>query len=106
VDKWVEDVRNERGNEVIIFLVGNKIDLSEGRVVSAEDSATKAKALNVTFVETSAKGGINIKSLFRQIAQELPGMRDVELGNSDFGDTVYITPHAQAKKSASGNCKC
>lgn len=31
--KWIEDVRNERGNDVIIILVGNKTDLSEKRQV-------------------------------------------------------------------------
>ena len=29
VPRWVEDVRSERGNEVIILLVGNKVDLTE-----------------------------------------------------------------------------
>ena len=29
--KWVEDVRSERGNEVVIMLVGNKTDLSDRR---------------------------------------------------------------------------
>lgn len=31
--KWVEDVRAERGNEVIIALVGNKTDLNDKRYV-------------------------------------------------------------------------
>ena len=31
--KWIEDVRNERGNDVIIVLVGNKTDASERRQV-------------------------------------------------------------------------
>jgi len=31
--KWVEDVRAERGNDVIIALVGNKTDLSDKRYV-------------------------------------------------------------------------
>lgn len=29
--KWIDDVRAERGNQVIIVLVGNKTDLSEKR---------------------------------------------------------------------------
>jgi Ras-related protein Rab-6A len=29
--KWIEDVRSERGNDVIIVLVGNKADLSDKR---------------------------------------------------------------------------
>ena len=31
VDKWVEDVRQERGDDVIIMLVGNKTDLADKR---------------------------------------------------------------------------
>jgi GTPase SAR1 family protein len=29
--KWIDDVRVERGNDVIIVLVGNKTDLNEKR---------------------------------------------------------------------------
>ena len=29
--KWVDDVRTERGSDVIIMLVGNKTDLSDKR---------------------------------------------------------------------------
>lgn len=29
--KWIEDVRTERGRDVIIMLVGNKTDLSDKR---------------------------------------------------------------------------
>ena len=29
--KWIDDVRNERGGDVIIMLVGNKTDLSDKR---------------------------------------------------------------------------
>lgn len=29
--KWIDDVRSERGNDVIIVLVGNKADLSDKR---------------------------------------------------------------------------
>ena len=31
VDRWIEDVRAERGDDVIIMLVGNKTDLTDKR---------------------------------------------------------------------------
>ena len=31
--KWIDDVRTERGNDVVIVLVGNKTDLSDKRYV-------------------------------------------------------------------------
>jgi len=34
INKWVEDVREERGNDVVIMLVGNKSDLQDLRQVT------------------------------------------------------------------------
>ena len=31
--KWIDDVRSERGNDVIVVLVGNKADLADKRCV-------------------------------------------------------------------------
>jgi len=102
VFKWIDDVRAERGNDVIIVLVGNKTDLSDkrfffgffflwifflgftlflknapllSRQVSTEEGEKKAKELGVMFIETSAKAGYNVKTLFKKVAQALPGMQ-------------------------------
>jgi len=72
--KWVEDVRSERGNEVIIVLVGNKTDLNEKREVTSAQGEEEARKNNLMFIETSAKVGHNVKALFKRIAQALPGM--------------------------------
>ena len=36
-DRWIEDVRAERGKEVIIILVGNKTDLTDKRLTSFQN---------------------------------------------------------------------
>lgn len=76
--KWIEDVRNERGNDVIIILVGNKTDLSEKRQVSVEEGEDKASKEGIMFIESSAKAGFNIKALFRKLATALPGMETAQ----------------------------
>ncbi len=60
-NKWIDDVRTERGQNVIIVLVGNKIDLEEDRQVSAEEAEKMAAELDVMWIETSAKNGGNVK---------------------------------------------
>lgn len=65
--KWIDDVRTERGSDVIIMLVGNKTDLSDKRQVSTEEGERKAKELNVMFIETSAKAGYNVKQVSRMV---------------------------------------
>lgn len=76
--KWIEDVRNERGNDVIMVLVGNKTDASEKRQVSVEEGEDRASKEGIMFIETSAKAGFNIKSLFRKLATSLPGMETAQ----------------------------
>ncbi|POY76575.1 hypothetical protein BMF94_0164 [Rhodotorula taiwanensis] len=92
--KWVDDVRSERGNDVIIVLVGNKTDLNDKRQVTTEEAEQKAKELNVMVIETSAKAGHNVKTLFRKIAQALPGMdspNEAQTGANQMID-VSVTP--------------
>ncbi|KAK2980253.1 hypothetical protein RJ640_008921 [Escallonia rubra] len=60
--KWIEEVRTERGSDVIIVLVGNKTDLVDKRQVSIEEGDGKAREFGVMFIETSAKAGFNIKT--------------------------------------------
>ncbi|XP_029132497.1 ras-related protein Rab-6A isoform X1 [Labrus bergylta] len=72
--KWIDDVRTERGSDVIIMLVGNKTDLADKRQITTEEGEQRAKEMNVLFIETSAKTGYNVKQLFRRVAAALPGM--------------------------------
>lgn len=79
--KWIEDVRAERGDDVIVMLVGNKTDLSDRRQVTVEEGEALAKRENVMFIETSAKAGYNVKALFRKLATALPGMESSTISN-------------------------
>ena len=40
--RWIEDVRAERGNSVVIVLVANKVDISDKREVTTEEGEAKA----------------------------------------------------------------
>ncbi|THU65587.1 hypothetical protein C4D60_Mb05t05210 [Musa balbisiana] len=60
--KWIEEVRTERGSDVIIVVVGNKTDLVDKRQVSIEEGEAKAQELG---------------ALFRKIAAALPGMENL-----------------------------
>lgn len=55
------------------MLVGNKADLAEKREVPMEDAQKLSEELNVMFIEVSAKAGVNIKQLFRNLSDSLPG---------------------------------
>ncbi|MCO5613929.1 hypothetical protein L7F22_068209 [Adiantum nelumboides] len=105
--KWVDDVRAERGNDVIIVLVGNKTDLNDKRQVTTEEAEKRAQEFNVMFIETSAKAGHNVKTLFKKIAQALPGMdKDAQQdGATAANKTIDVSTQNQQSEESSG-CKC
>lgn len=107
--KWIDDVRTERGSDVIIMLVGNKTDLSDKRQVSTEEGERKAKELNVMFIETSAKAGYNVKQLFRRVAAALPGMEASEAAAGAKPDMTEVvlkdTPVPERSLNEAG-CSC
>jgi len=101
--KWVDDVRGERGNDVIIVLVGNKTDLNDKREVTTAQGEEEAKKNNLMFIETSAKVGHNVKALFKRIAQALPGMEgEGQQGQSQMID-VNINPSQPPQENS---CSC
>lgn len=78
--KWVSDVRLERGDDVIVVLVGNKLDLSGKRQVSVDEAEAFCKQAGGRFLmETSTKANHNVKLLFKRIAACLPEFAEEEL---------------------------
>jgi GTPase SAR1 family protein len=105
--KWIEDVRNERGNDVIIILVGNKTDCSEKRQVSVEEGEDKSTKEGIMFIETSAKAGFNIKALFRKLATALPGMESAQATPApSLIDIKLSAPKKAPETVAAQPCAC
>lgn len=102
--KWIDDVRSERGTDVIMMLVGNKTDLADRRQVSVEEGEAKAKEYDIMFIETSAKAGFNIKSLFRKVASALPGIDNNDIDRNTMPVPVVIDP--QPTTETQGGCQC
>jgi small GTP-binding protein len=72
LDAWLKDVKLQSHPEIKIFLVGNKTDLEESRVISFEEAKKYANEHDFDYVnETSAKNGFNVKEVFIQAAKVL-----------------------------------
>ena len=62
-------INNEK--ETLIYLVGNKVDDLENRVIKKEDAINLAKSLSLKYFETSAITGENINRLFSKLCLDL-----------------------------------
>ncbi|GMM32812.1 Rab family GTPase [Saccharomycopsis crataegensis] len=109
IDKWVEDVKLERGSNVIIVIVGNKNDLNDSRQVTADEAELTAKKLGASiFFETSTKTGHNVKLLFKKIAQLLPEFEDSENSQSmnDHDNSQVIDVAGDEGVQDESSCQC
>jgi GTPase SAR1 family protein len=101
VEKWVQDIYEERGHDVTIMLVGNKMDLTEKREVSQEEALEKAQQAGLKHVEVSAKSGAKVKEMFLELARELPGMKVAE--DAKAQESVKLTSAVGKPKD---KCAC
>mmetsp|Transcript_12408 Transcript_12408/g.39246 ORF Transcript_12408/g.39246 Transcript_12408/m.39246 type:complete len:387 (-) Transcript_12408:2258-3418(-) len=64
LEGWLAETRQHSDPNMVIVLVGNKIDLSRRRVVSTEEGRLFAEAHDLIFMETSAKTAENVEQAF------------------------------------------
>jgi small GTP-binding protein len=69
IRSWFEDLHKFISNSFQLTLLGNKVDLP--REVKREDGEKLAKEVGADFVETSAKTGENVKTVFASMAKKL-----------------------------------
>lgn len=68
---WVRELRAQADEDIVIALVGNKLDL-ENRAVSTETAQGYASEQGLLYYECSAKTGAHIEDIFRGVAERMP----------------------------------
>ncbi|MHA1149324.1 MAG: Rab family GTPase [Promethearchaeota archaeon] len=73
ITKWSQDIQSNvaQYNSLMGFVIGNKSDLTNKRVISREQAIHLAKQLDLEYFETSALTGDNVKVVFNSIAAKL-----------------------------------
>ena len=72
IDLWLKDLRANSNPDIKVFLIGNKADLEDSRLVTKEQALQLQKDFELDlFMETSAKTGFNTQELFIEAAKIL-----------------------------------
>jgi small GTP-binding protein len=71
VSTWMKDIKDNSNKEsnIIIYLIGNKIDLNE-RAVSKESAEELAQSLGMKYFDVSCKNNINISEIMSRMILE------------------------------------
>lgn len=71
LDDWYSQVESNLGEDVPLFLVGNKYDLSVLRRVQMQEALIYASSLGAEYLESSAKTGKNVIKLFYGLTRKI-----------------------------------
>eukprot|EP00029_Vermamoeba_vermiformis_P002405 TRINITY_DN12778_c0_g1_i1.p1 TRINITY_DN12778_c0_g1~~TRINITY_DN12778_c0_g1_i1.p1 ORF type:complete len:209 (-),score=70.23 TRINITY_DN12778_c0_g1_i1:54-680(-) len=110
VPSWLADARGLATNDLVIILVGNKIDLQSDREVTFLEASRFAQENDLMFLETSAKTGEGVDEAFVKCAKTI--LSRVEAGlirlptvpNAGGADRPGPLKNNTAEQS--GNCRC
>ena len=96
VKTWVNSIREEVSNKVVIVLVGNKVDLEKKRQVETEKGEKIADEFDMPFFECSALTGENINKAFETLAKKLV---EVKAKTKHHGEQLKQIKVGDKKKS-------
>jgi len=101
---WMEETNRYSSSKSIKFLVGNKLDLSEERVIHTKEAKEYADSIGMTYFETSAKTNENVETTFMEIARAIK--KQVVLIKSDVPpkDAPVVQPTLQPTKKKKKLC--
>ena len=112
-ETWLNDLKNQANPNVKVFLVGNKSDLENERVVSKEEGEKfkEEKKLD-RFIETSAKTGENARSalleaaklLYKDYLKAKQNLAGVDDSNDDNNKGEKLERKKEKNKTRKGCC--
>jgi small GTP-binding protein len=100
---WVRELQRQASSNIVIALVGNKLDLASSRAVDHNEAKMFADENNLLFMETSAKTAVNVAEVFTAIATKLPKNENDLAQRQQTGNIKPTTKDTNKKES--GCCK-
>ena len=88
VDRWLTEARENASQNMVIMLIGNKLDLEHKRAVTKEEAMAFARKNKLIFLETSAKTAENVEKAFVQTATNI--YNNIKKGVYDLKKEVGI----------------
>ncbi|XP_045825953.1 ras-related protein RABA6b-like [Trifolium pratense] len=102
VGRWLGELREFGGEDMVVILVGNKCDLGESREVEEEEAKEFAETEGLFFMETSALKNLNVEQVFLQMITkilEITNQRSLEAKMDEKpinllnGKEIHIADH-------------
>ncbi|CCH44471.1 Ras-related protein [Wickerhamomyces ciferrii] len=107
---WIKELHEQASKDIIIALVGNKLDVVEedesNRKVAYEEGETLANEEGLIFLETSAKTSFNVKEVFMNIGQKIPNPENVTASGEQGRNDARVDLNVNNDSVENNGCNC
>ncbi|XP_071506581.1 ras-related protein Rab-5A-like isoform X2 [Diadema antillarum] len=113
VHYWMNELRRKAPEDILVFVIGNKLDLESQRAVSRSSAVQYAQENDAVHLEASAKTGEGISEILQEICAALAKTskeRNYSYHSLRQEHTIRLSPsvnsqHGQRENTARG-CRC
>ncbi len=98
-------MQRQASPNIVICLVGNKLDLSASREVPTSEASAYAQESGLLFIEASAKTGENVVEIFSEIAKKIP-LDTLVASRSRSGVNQRVNLTSQPQSVQDDKCAC
>ena len=104
INEWIESVKNVKGSNFPLILLGNKIDEEDQREVDKNEGEKLANDNNIDFFEISNKDGVNINEAALNIINKILVYK--QNYNTDYisSNSSKLAPDKLSNQHTSTNC--
>ena len=107
IDFWLKELKeNNRIDELFLYLVGNKNDMEDKRVISFQEGEKYAKKNDINFFEVSAKSGKGVTELFNNVINGVMEKILKKNEKEEIEDKVRLSTFLEKNYKNEKNKKC
>ncbi|XP_030841808.1 ras-related protein Rab-31 [Strongylocentrotus purpuratus] len=107
VDFWISELRKMGPEEILIYVIGNKVDLESYRVVDRKVAESYAQTKGVFHFHSSAKTGQGVDDIFYHICQMTRSIQENRCKNRQSTVDVSNSTNSDGNREGDrGRCRC
>ena len=104
---WLKELKeNNKLDDLYLYLVGNKKDLEEKRMISTDEGKKFAEDNNIHFIEVSAKTGEGVREVFNNVLNGALDKIKKDTEKDDGEEKVRLSSFRKIEKKEKNNMCC
>eukprot|EP00009_Paramoeba_aestuarina_P001782 CAMPEP_0201506568 /NCGR_PEP_ID=MMETSP0161_2-20130828/483_1 /ASSEMBLY_ACC=CAM_ASM_000251 /TAXON_ID=180227 /ORGANISM="Neoparamoeba aestuarina, Strain SoJaBio B1-5/56/2" /LENGTH=213 /DNA_ID=CAMNT_0047900703 /DNA_START=79 /DNA_END=720 /DNA_ORIENTATION=+ len=117
VKNWVKELRKMLGKDIVLCIVGNKIDLERNRTVTQREAEAYAATVGANHLQTSAKQTIGVDEVFLNLSKRMlerarteqagaGGRRGSSVPPVSQNGSTFLIGEEEEEKPSNDDCAC